>query len=477
MDHTTAAARPHESITAARLHQARGEALYRARRIAAAEREFRRALALGAERDTLIERLWMCAMLRGDFAAAWRLSDAVLRRRRGRRADHLPRHLRWVWDGTPLAGRRVLVRCNHGLGDTLQFARLIPALARIARHVTLEAQPALLPLLASVPGLRALVPLDAPVPPCDVEIELMEVAHALRLTLERLPGNVPYLAAPSTARAAGAGGGFRLGVVWAAGAWRPERSVPFAFIERLAALPGVQLVSLQHGPAAGDVERSALRARIETPATDEQSVVETAALIKRLDLVLTVDTMVAHLAGALAAPVWTLLHAEADWRWMLERRDSPWYPTMRLFRQQRMGVWHDVLEEVLAAAAERRGSWNGAARTAVARLVQQGAPAMAMSKTTTNHETIRGWAEKRGGKPAVVRSTHRQEDPGILRLEFPDAPNAQDEALEPISWDEWFKKFDAAELALLYEEKTSGGEKSNFNKLVKRETAEAKGRS
>lgn len=101
---------------------------------------------------------------------------------------------------------------------------------------------------------------------------------------------------------------------------------------------------------------------------------------------------------------------------------------------------------------------------------------MAQSKMTTDHETIRAWAEDRGGKPAVVRSTHRGNDPGILRLEFPGAPNAHDEALEQISWDEWFKKFDAAELALLYEEETSSGQTSNFNKLVSRETAEAKGR-
>ncbi|HJT06996.1 MAG TPA: glycosyltransferase family 9 protein, partial [Stellaceae bacterium] len=150
-------------------------------------------------------------------------------------------------------------------------------------------------------------------------------------------------------RAAATGGGFRLGAVWAAGAWRPERSAPFALIERLAAVPGVQLVSLQHGAPARDVERSAWRASIETPTMGAQSVVETASLIRRLDLVLTVDTMVAHLAGALAAPVWTLLHAEADWRWMVGRNDSPWYPTMRLFRQKRTGIWDDVLEEVLAA--------------------------------------------------------------------------------------------------------------------------------
>ena len=99
---------------------------------------------------------------------------------------------------------------------------------------------------------------------------------------------------------------------------------------------------------------------------------------------------------------------------------------------------------------------------------------MATSKTTTDHETIRGWAEERGGKPAVVRSTRARSDPGILRLEFPGAPNADDEALEQISWDEWFKKFDAANLALLYEEQMASGETSNFNKLVKRETAEIK---
>src|SRR6185437_13120709 len=99
---------------------------------------------------------------------------------------------------------------------------------------------------------------------------------------------------------------------------------------------------------------------------------------------------------------------------------------------------------------------------------------MAKSKVTTDHEVIRRWAEERGGKPAVVRSTHRRNDPGILRLEFPGAPNADDESLEEISWDEWLQKFDAAKLPVLYEDETASGEMSNFNKLVKRETAEAK---
>lgn len=343
-------------------HQAYGEALYRARHIGEAVIAFERAAALGGDCDVLAERLWMCAMLQGDFERAWRISDAVMRRRGSRRPTDLPRHLRWVWDGTPLDGRRLLVRCNHGLGDTLQFIRFVPELAQMAGGITVEAQPALLPLLASVSGIDTLVPLDAETPPWDIEIELMEVPHALRVTLDALPAKVPYLGPPSGAhRRRGAGEELKVGIVWAAGAWRPERSVPSLLIERLAGIPGVKLVSLQHGPAVDEIEQPRLRTRIATPLAGSGDVMDTAALIGGMDVVLTVDTMVAHLAGALGVPVWLLLNAEADWRWMLGRSDSPWYPTMRLFRQVAPGAWDEVLQKVgeaLASARSELCSWH-----------------------------------------------------------------------------------------------------------------------
>lgn len=337
-------------------HRLRGEALYRERRIAAAEASFAAALAAGAEPESMAQSRWMCAMLRGDFASAWRIGDAVLAARAGRDCTHRPHHLRWVWDGTPLAQKRVLIRCYHGLGDTLQFIRFAPVLKRICPFVAVEAQSELLPLLAAVPGIDALVPLDGAAPPHDVAIEAMEVPHALRLTLQAVPAKVPYLAVPpalaraARARVAGAAGRLKVGLVWAAGAWRPERSVPVAELIPLNDLPQIALYNLQRGPALAAADR--LRFVERAAASDD--ILETAALVTHLDVIVTVDTMVAHLAGALGRPVWTLLHHEADWRWMLGRRDSPWYPTMRLFRQPSPGAWRPVLDRIIADLARMR---------------------------------------------------------------------------------------------------------------------------
>ena len=291
---------------------------------------------------------WTEAMLDGEFERAWRISDRVIRRRRGRSCADLPHHLRWVWDSTPLAGRHVLVRCYHGLGDTLQFIRFVPRVAAIARSVIVEAQPELLPLLRSVCGTAELHPLDAALP-WDVAVESMELPHALRLTLADLPGPLPYLTPPSLpprskpARS-------QIGLAWAAGDWRRERSLPAALLLPLARLPA-DLVGLQLGPAR---EAAAdLVGALDRMVPEDATITETAMLICGLDLVITVDTMVAHLAGALGRPVWLLLDAEADWRWMRGRDDSPWYPTMRLFRQTRQGQWGPVVEKVVAALAAR----------------------------------------------------------------------------------------------------------------------------
>jgi hypothetical protein len=285
---------------------------------------------------------WIAAMRRGDFAAAWRVSDRVLAARAAfGPCWQLPRHEQWIWDGRPLAGRRVLVRCYHGLGDTIQFARFLPRLGGLASEVVVWAQPALLPLLATMEGIGTLLPLHDGMPgvSCEAEIELMELPHAFRTTLATLPAAVPYFHPP---RAARLDARFSIGVVAGTGAWdHDRRAIDPALLGRLAALPGVALFSLQPGariPGAVDAAASDLLAA--------------AARVRALDLVVTADTMMAHLAGALGVEVWTLLHAEPDWRWMEGRSDSPWYPTMRLFRQPRAGDWESVVAQV---ADELRG--------------------------------------------------------------------------------------------------------------------------
>jgi hypothetical protein len=277
-------------------------------------------------------------MRRGDFAAAWEISDAVLRARGGERRDDLPRHLQPVWNGDPVDGKRVLVRCYHGLGDTIQFIRFAPLLRERAAEVTVWAQPALIPLLGTARGIDRLLPLHdgAPEVEYDVDVEVMELAHLLRVTPATLPAEVPYLRAepaplPRDGRLA-------VGIVWKAGDWDDRRSVPIALLAPLAELPGVELHVLQRGE--GLAERPAGFGTL----AGSDDVHEAARVMRALDLVISVDSMPAHLAGALGVPVWTLLHARADWRWMEGRDDTPWYPTMRLLRQRDAGDWRPVIE-------------------------------------------------------------------------------------------------------------------------------------
>jgi hypothetical protein len=297
----------------------------------------------------------MMHVRRGDFAAAWAVSDRILQQRVAQREDcsAWPRHLQFLWDGRPLAGKRVLVHCYHGLGDTIQFVRLLGPLHEQVAQVALWAQPALLELLRSVRGIDRLLPLHDGVPDVerDVDIELMELPHAMRLTLDRIPRDMPYIHAPH-APAAAANELYRVGLVWRSGDWAAQRSIPERHIARLADVAGIQWCSLQYPSrplpfAALDLAHKEIRVM--------------AAQMRGLDLVIAVDTMTAHLAGALGLPVWTLLHEDCDWRWMSERSDSPWYPTMRLFRQRAAGGWDSVIDEVIEALRIRQGRARAAA--------------------------------------------------------------------------------------------------------------------
>lgn len=286
-------------------------------------------------------------MRRGEFAEAWQHSDANLAARAGQPCHHWPRHLQYVWDGRPLTGRRVLVRCYHGLGDTIQFIRYLPLLRALAAETSVWAQPELLPLLATAPGIDRLLPLHdgAPEVAYDADVEIMELPHLFRTTLATIPAAVPYLHVPARQLAA-APGQLKVGLVWQAGNWDARRSVPFGLLAPLAAVPGVQLIILQAN-ALGAGWRPGLGIN-----PGEFDLYEYTRVLRGLDLLLTVDSMPAHLAGALGVPVWTLLHAEADWRWLHPGRpDSPWYPTMRLFWQAQPGEWAPVVARVQTALA------------------------------------------------------------------------------------------------------------------------------
>ena len=278
---------------------------------------------------------WFAAMGEGDFPRAWAASDCVLAARPPAERDDAgqPYHLRWVWDGSALAGQGVLVRCYHGLGDTLQFCRFLPALRRRAARVTLEVQPALIPLMRLLGAADRIVAFDpaAPRPPDSCDIEIMELCHALRLAPEPLP----YLEIPKDGQDSGSG--LRVGLCWQAQAgWRPDRSMPRAALDVLP-WRGVRWQSLQKGAAADGM------------APCPSAVLDTARVIAGLDLVVTVDTMVAHLAGAIGVPVWLLLDASPDWRWLAGGREgSPWYRGIRKYRQTAPGDWGPPLREIAA---------------------------------------------------------------------------------------------------------------------------------
>lgn len=290
---------------------------------------------------------WVTAMREGEWERAWRVNDAVLAARDPATCDDptLPYHLRWVWDGTKPDGLRTLVRCYHGLGDTLQFARYLPELARRAAHVTLEAQPELAGLLAQLPGVAEIVPFqqDAPLPPEACTLEIMELGHALRSP----PPPAPYLAAPGEPLSSGP---IRIGVCWRAGGWDPGRSMPLARLSPLAHIPGLVLVSLQRGDAAEEALAPGAP-RFVNPHDRSLDALDTARLIAGLHLVITVDTMVAHLAGALGRPGFVLLQRDADWRWPRGDDAAPWYPSLRLLRQAKDGDWSEPAAQAVAAAS------------------------------------------------------------------------------------------------------------------------------
>ena len=274
-------------------------------------------------------------MRQGNLRTAWAIADRNLRARDPATRDdpRQPYHERWVWDGGDLRGREIVVRCYHGLGDTLQFVRFLPLLRARASRVTLEAQPELAALLSGLPGVDRLVPFDLARPiPAECAIEIMELQHALRAE----PPPAPPLRVSPLSIAAGAA----TGVCWQAGAWDHARSIPLALLRPV--LP-TDAVSLQRGAAA---------AGLPDPLDGDMAVGATAGLIAALDRVVTVDTMVAHLAGTLGRPVHLLLRHEADWRWELGER-TRWYPAMRIHRQTAPGDWSGAvasLRQALRAA-------------------------------------------------------------------------------------------------------------------------------
>jgi hypothetical protein len=288
------------------------------------------------------ESPWIELMRKGDFEKAWEFSDEVLKAGLNRDYFNLPRHYQCIWDGTPLNGKKVLIRCYHGLGDTIQFIRYAPLVKEIASEVIVWAQPRLLNLLSTVEGIDRLIPLHDGIPEVnyDVDVESMELPHIFRTTIHTIPSKFPYIhVEPQPLPVSKAE--LAIGLVWQAGDWDKSRSIPFSLFIPLSEVTGIRIFILQDkATEAGWQPDFGIH-------PGKCSLDDHARIIKSLDLLITVDSMPAHLAGALSTPVWVLLSKKADWRWLENRCDSPWYPSMKLFRQYIEDDWSEVVNLII----------------------------------------------------------------------------------------------------------------------------------
>jgi tetratricopeptide (TPR) repeat protein len=292
----------------------------------------------------------------GNFARGW----AEYEWRWKRSTTTRPSFPQPLWDGGPLEGRTILLHCEQGLGDAIQFVRYAPLVQARGGRVVLGCPPPLWALFQSMAGVEHVVAEGQVLPAYDVHAPLMSLPRLLGTTLTTVPAEVPYLSVPSErvehwrkrleewcGRDA-----FTVGICWQGNPrhkWDRHRSVPLALFRPLARVPGVRLISLQRGPGAEQLGAAGSLVTAVDPCAgqkDEFTFQDTAALIRCLDLVVTVDTAAAHLAGALGAPVWLALSQIVDWRWLDGRDDSPWYPSMRLFRRKHVGDWEPVFAQL-----------------------------------------------------------------------------------------------------------------------------------
>ncbi len=308
-------------------------------------------------------------LLTGNFAAGWDEYEW-----RFYCSDHAPsRHPQPMWDGNPFPGRTLLLFAEQGLGDTIHFLRYAEMARRRGGRVVVECQAALLPLLSEYRGADQLIARGQPLPPFDLQLPLMSAPRVFQTDETSIPAPIPYLTARAELQAQWRdrlakqipSDRLRVGLVWQGSRDHHadrQRSIPLAEFLPLAD-PSIQLISLQKGE--GTSRMGSLAGQLSLldfgGMLDETHgpFLDTAAILANIDLLITIDTSVAHLAGAMGIPTWVLLSHAPDWRWLLDREDSPWYPSIRLFRQDSGGEWKTVLTRVaseLKKMAERRNA-------------------------------------------------------------------------------------------------------------------------
>lgn len=261
-----------------------------------------------------------------------------------------------LWDGSPLHGRIILLHAEQGFGDSIQFVRYVPLVANCGGNVVLECHPQLISLFQGINGVTSVVAFGEELPACDCQAPFLTLPRIFGTTLKNIPA-CPYLSVTlerlvKWQQLTSHYSGPRVGIVWAGSSIHRNdslRSLPLVFLSSFATLTDIVFFSLQMGDAKRQLDLSPLAERVIDLTEQIHDFADTAALIEQLDLVICIDTAVAHLAGTLGKPVWLLLPYAPDWRWLLERSDSPWYPTLQIFRQKQRGDWGEVMSRVHAA--------------------------------------------------------------------------------------------------------------------------------
>ena len=317
-------------------------------KLAAARERYMRALALEPGNIDALWNLSLLDLLEGDYAAGWSRYEI----RHQRLTPNLRAFPEPQWKGEPLNGANILIHAEQGLGDTLQFLRYVPMVVQAGGQIFLEVPETIRRLAAEIRGVSAVIATGEALPPFEWQCPMMSLPLAFQTTVDSIPSHVPYLSIPDVAQKSAdklpwPARGLRVGLVWGATP-RPfedsDRSIPLSAFDPILSVEGAHFFSLQIGPQSAQLE--AVAALVTDLCGNIQDFADTAALVAHLDLVITVDTSVAHIAGALAKPTWILLPFASDWRWLTHREDSPWYPTVRLFRQPRPRDWRSVIERV-----------------------------------------------------------------------------------------------------------------------------------
>jgi len=340
-----------------------GNTLHRDGRWDEAREAFEKALGLDPDSADAHTNHAMVLLASGDFEHGW--SEYDWRWKTGQIPQR--RFEKPMWEGEPLAGRTILLHGEQGLGDNLQFIRYAPIVKEQGATVIVECSKALRRLAESCPGIDRVIGTDEQPGAFDFHAPLLSLPRVLKTTLETVPANVPYVSADAglvahwQERLEGLGG-FRIGINWRGrtgqGMFR-QRDIPLGHFAALTLLP-VSLVCLQQDASPEELAEAGGGTPIFHPGEDfdrtHGAFMDTAAIMKNLDLVITSDTSLPHVAGALGASVWIALPRVAGWQWLRDRSDSPWYPTARLFRQKAHGDWTSVFAEIQGALAPLVGS-------------------------------------------------------------------------------------------------------------------------